>query len=102
MKIQTLGFDWDLGNRQKCSKHGLRPKEIEVFFQQSDLFVIPDIHYSQSKERYIAYGPSPKGRPMLAAFTFRIQNAETLIRPISDRNMHKKEAQEYEEKIAEI
>jgi hypothetical protein len=102
MKIQTLGFDWDFGNRQKCSKHGLRPKEIEEFFQQSDLFVIPDIHHSQSEERYIAYGPSPKGRHMLVAFTFRIQNAETLIRPISARHMHKKEAKEYEEKIAKI
>jgi len=102
MKIQTLGFDWDSGNKQKCRKHGLHPKEIEECFQQSDLFVIPDIHHSQSEERYIAYGPSSKGRPMLVAFTFRIQNAKTLIRPISARHMHKKEAQEYEEKIAEI
>jgi len=102
VKIQTLGFDWDFGNRQKCSKHGLRHKEIEEFFQQSDLFVIPDIHHSQSEGRYIAYGPSPKGRPMLVAFTFRIQNAETLSRSISARHMHKKEAKEYEEKIAEI
>jgi len=102
MSIQTLGFDWDSGNMQKCRKHGLRPKAIEAFFQQSGLFVIPDIHHSQSEERYIPYGPSPRGRLMLVAFTFRIQNAKTLIRPISARRMHKKEAQEYEEKIAEI
>jgi len=102
MKVQALGFDWDSANKHKCSKHGLRLKEIEEFFQQSGLFVIPDIHHSQSEERYIAYGPSPKGRPMLVAFTFRTQDAETLIRPISARHMHKKEAKEYEEKIAEI
>ena len=103
MKMQALGFDWDFGNRQKCSKHGLRPKEIEEFFQQSDLFVISDIHHSQSEERYIAYGPSPKGRPMLVAFTFRIrEEEEILIRPISARYMHEKEAKEYEEKGTEI
>ena len=100
--MQVLGFDWDSGNGQKCRKHGLALKEIEGFFRQPDLFVVPDIHHSQSEERYIAYGLSPKGSPMLVAFTFRIREDETLIRPISARYMHKKEVQEYEEKIAEI
>ncbi len=102
MKIQTLGFDWDTGNRRKCRKHGLRLEEIEEFFRQPSLLVIPDIHHSQSEERAIAYGRSAKGRPMLVAFSFRIREDETLIRPISARYMHKKEAKEYEEKSAEI
>ena len=102
MKIQTLGFDWDSGNRRKCRKHGLHLDDIEKFFQQSSLFVMPDIHHSRSEERYIAFGPSPKGRPMLVAFTFRIREEEILIRPISARYMHEKEATEYEEKGTEI
>ena len=102
IKLQFLGFDWDFANRKKCRKHRLGLKEIEEFFRQPGLFIMPDIHHSQLEERYIAYGPSPKGRPMLVAFTFRIREDATLIRPISARYMHKKEAQEYEEKIAKI
>ena len=103
MNVQVLGFDWDTGNRRKCRKHGVVLSEIEAFFRQESVFVMPDIHHSQSEERYIAYGPSPaKGRPMLVAFTFRIKEGETLIRPISARYMHEKEAREYEEKSSKI
>lgn len=102
MKIQTLGFDWDSGNRQKCRKHGIRLGDIEAFFRQRDLFVMPDLHHSQAEKRYIAYGPSPKGRPLLVAFTFRIRQEETLIRPISARYMHENEEKKYEEKIAKL
>ena len=102
MKIQTLGFDWDSGNRRKCCKHGLHFDEIEKFFRQSSLFVMPDIHHTRLEERYIAFGPSPKGRPMLVAFTFRIREEEILIGPISARYMHEKEAKKYEEKGTEI
>ncbi len=102
MKIRTLGFDWDSANRRKCCKHGLRLDMVEQFFRQESLFIMPDIKHSQSEKRYIAYGPSPRGRPMLVAFTFRIREDEILIRPISARYMHKKEAREYEEKSSEI
>ena len=102
MNVQALGFDWDTGNRRKCRKHGLALTEIEAFFRQKSVFVMPDIQHSRTEERYIAYGPSPKGRPMLVAFTFRIKEGETLIRPISARYMHAKEAREYEEKSSKI
>jgi uncharacterized DUF497 family protein len=102
MKIQTLGFDWDSGNRRKCRKHGLLLDNIEKFFRQSRLFVMPDIHHTRSEERHIAFGPSSKGRPMLVAFTFRIREEKILIRPISARYMHEKEAKKYEEKGTEI
>lgn len=39
---------------------------------------------------------------MFVAFTFRNRNGEQLIRPISARYMHEKEAREYEEKSTEI
>jgi uncharacterized DUF497 family protein len=98
MNIQTSGFDWDSGNKRKCTKHGVTVREIEAFFRQERLFVMPDLAHSHAEERYIAYGPSPKGRPMFVAFTFRIINGDTCIRPISARYMHTKEAREYEEK----
>lgn len=77
--------------------------EIEAFFRQESVFVMPNIHHSEVEERYIAYGPSPaKGRPFFVAFTFRSREDETLIRPISARYMHEKEAREYEEKNSKI
>jgi uncharacterized protein len=102
MKIQFQGFDWDAGNRAKCQKHGLSLKEIEIFFSQDNVFVMPDIHHSKMEEPYIAYGPSSNGRPIFVAFTFRIRKDEFLIRPISARYMHEKEAKEYEEKSSKI
>ena len=39
---------------------------------------------------------------MLVAFTFRIREERILIRPISARYMHEKEAKKYEEKGTEI
>jgi hypothetical protein len=102
MKIQARGFDWDSGNRGKCRKLGLTLEEIESFFGQDHVFVMPDIHHSHAEDRYIAYGSSSKGRPMFVAFTFRIRDDEILIRPISARYMHEKEAKEYEEKNPEI
>ena len=102
MKIQTLGFDWDSGNKRNCRKHGLRLGDIEEFFRQPKLLIMSDMHHSRLEERYIAYGQTRKGRPMFVAFTFRIHNGEQLIRPISARYMHEKEAREYEEKSTEI
>lgn len=102
MKIQTLGFDWDSGNKRKCRKHGLRLGDIEEFFRQPQLLIMSDMHHSRLEERYIAYGQTHKGRPMFVAFTFRNRNGEQLIRPISARYMHEKEAREYEEKSTEI
>lgn len=77
-------------------------RRLKVFFGQDHVFVMPDIHHSHAEDRYIAYGSSSKGRPMFVAFTFRIRDDEILIRPISARYMHEKEAKEYEEKNPEI
>ena len=92
MNIQEDGFEWDEGNIAKCQKHGLSLEEIEVFFQ-SRVFVAPDLKHSEDEERFLAVGYSPNGKPMFVVFTLR----GNLIRPISARYMHKKEAQNYEE-----
>lgn len=67
MKID--GFDWDASNAFKNeTKHGLSRESIE-----------------------------PSGRPMIVAFTFRIKSGLKLIRTISARYMHAKEAKKYEQ-----
>ena len=92
MNIQEDGFEWDEGNIAKCQKHGLSLEEIEAFFR-SKVFVAPDVKHSGEEERFLAVGSSRDGKPMFVVFTLR----DNLIRPISARYMHKKEAQNYEE-----
>ena len=91
MTIPVKDFDWDSGNKAKCLKHGLSVDEIEAFFH-GKIFVAPDIKHSQDEERFLAVGRSRAGKSMFVAFTFRNQ----LIRPISARYMHDKEAKQYE------
>lgn len=31
--MKVAGFDWDLGNRAKCAKHGVTVAEIEGLFR---------------------------------------------------------------------
>jgi uncharacterized DUF497 family protein len=92
MGIIVEGFDWDEGNVTKCQKHGVTLEEIEEFFQ-AQIYVAPDLKHSQDEERFLAVGRLPSGRPMFVAFTFR----NKLIRPISARYMHEKEAKQYEQ-----
>jgi len=94
--LRVEGFDWDAGNREKCTKHGLAITEIEALFQGSPR-VAPDIRHSGSEQRFIAVGRSTGGRPVFVAFTLRWIDGQTLIRPISARYMHAEEARRYEQ-----
>lgn len=87
---------------KKIKTHGLSREKVEAFFQQKSVYVTPDIKHSGKEERYLAVGQSPKGQPMVVAFTLREVEGKRLIRPISARYMHDKEAKRYEEESAEI
>ncbi|MCM0607236.1 MAG: BrnT family toxin [Xanthomonadaceae bacterium] len=69
--------------------------EIEDFLTQ-ELLIMDDARHSQKEKRFIAVGLTKKKRPMLVAFTARTKGGEILIRPISARYCHKKEADTYE------
>lgn len=90
-------FDWDDGNKTKCTKHGVPLAEIE-FALAGNPIVAPDIRHSRFEDRYIAIGRSSHGRPMFVAYAYRTKGGKRLIRPISARYMHKKEADRYEKK----
>ena len=92
MGIAVEGLDWDEGNVTKCQKHGVTLEEIEEFFQ-TQIYVAPDIKHSQDEVRFLAVGRLSSGRPMFVVFTLR----NNLIRPISARYMHEKEAKQYEQ-----
>ena len=88
-----LSFDWDAGNREKCTKHGLTISEVESVFAASPR-VSPDIRHSQSEKRYLALW-TVRDKPAVIVFTFRRRDGVTAIRPISARFMHAKEASRY-------
>ena len=97
IKIRVTGFEWDAGNTEKCQKHGLSLDEIEDFFRQGNLYIAPDIKHSQDEQRFLAAGKSPNGRHMFVVFTQRKREGDYLIRPISARYMHEREARKYDE-----
>ena len=99
IKLQSQGFEWDDGNREKCQKHGLTQTDIENIFQQKSVYIAPDPKRSSQEERFLSIGRSRKGKPMIVVFMLRTINKEVLIRPISARYMHQKEARKYEEEI---
>jgi uncharacterized DUF497 family protein len=94
-KHPLAGFDWDAGNRDKCRKHGVAIGEIEALFR-GDFRVAPDLEHSGEEDRLIAVGRTEEGRAIFVAFTFREVERKILIRPVSARYMHKKEAEGYE------
>ena len=96
----AAGFDWDAGNRGKCTKHGVSLGEIEEVFA-GPMVVAPDPKHSSGEERLIAIGRTSKDRPVFVAFTIRKMADSTFIRPISARYMHKKEIVAYEKKSSE-
>ena len=89
------GFDWDVGNRQKCRKHGVSIAEVEeLFFCEPGLW--PDLKNSVIEPRTRAIGKTEKGRWIFAVFTIRFRDGFVFIRPISARYMHAKEISHYE------
>ncbi len=95
IRISVVGFDWDEGNWPKCGRHGLTREEIEeVFHRGPD--VHPDIRHSSVETRFLAIGTTVRGRWVFVAFTLRIREEGTRIRPISARYMHEKEVRHYE------
>ena len=85
-----MQFDWDDGNRSKCLKHGLTISEIE-FALANGARTFPDPAHSDEEERFIAVSRTAEGRAVFVACCWR----GTLLRPISARYMHKKEAEHY-------
>lgn len=87
-----MSFDWDEGNAAKCQKHGLTQTEIE-FALSHGARACPDPDHSAKEQRFIAVSRASDGRPVFIAFCWR----GNLLRPISARYMHAKEAAHYDQ-----
>jgi uncharacterized protein len=57
--MDFAGFDWDVGNRKKCQKHGLSIAEIESLFNRP-VVILPDKENAQGERRFRAIGTTSK------------------------------------------
>jgi hypothetical protein len=57
--MEFAGFDWDVGNRTKCKKHGLSIAEIESLFNRP-IIILPDKENPQGERRFRAIGTTEK------------------------------------------
>lgn len=99
VNLKVAGFDWDIGNEEKCQKHGVSLSAIESLFHRP-LAVFPDPAHSAQEERFKAIGRTDDARGVLIVFTLRQRSGAIFIRPISARYMHRKEIAYYEEEAA--
>ncbi len=91
------GFDWDEGNARKNEKHGVSKSEVEQVFLNAPLLLADDAKHSQREPRFHALGRTDLDRRLHVTFTERGNG--TLIRPISPRDMSRKERAVYEQAI---
>ena len=92
---KIVGFNWDAGNNRKNDKHGVSMAEAEQVFFNAPLLVLQDKLHSLQELRLHALGKSDAARALHISFTLR--EADTLIRVISARDMHKKESVIYDQ-----
>lgn len=99
MDIEVNGFDWDDGNGAKCQRHGVTIAQVEAVFEHGPR-IAPDPKHSKGEHRLIAVGRGNAGRPIFVAFTIRTEGNRRLIRPVTARYMHAREAAAYEKESA--
>ncbi len=89
---RCTGFQWDAGNAPKVeSRHRVTTGECEQVFFHEPLLIASDASHSLTEERWAAWGRTSEGRALVVVFTLRHDR----IRPISARDMNRKERQRY-------
>jgi uncharacterized DUF497 family protein len=86
----VTSVDWDGSNAYKSAdKHSVSQAEAEQVFFNEPLLLVTDRKRRQQEARYHALGKTGEGRLLHSTFTLRF--AETLVRVISARDMHRNE-----------
>ena len=95
---RCTGFDWDEGNAPKLpARHGVAVAECEQVFFNEPLLVVEDAVHSVVEPRWAAWGRTAEGRALAVVFTLRGER----IRPLSARDMNRKELNRYAKAEAE-
>lgn len=97
--MDYVGFEWDEGNERKNEKHGVTRAEVEQVFLNAPLIVAEDVKHSQKERRFHALGRTDHDR--LLHITFTERGNGSLIRPISARDMSRKERAVYAKAVKE-
>ena len=95
---QCTGFDWDSANALKLwERHQVTPGECEQVFFREPLLIAPDVRHSQKERRWAAWGRTADVRALAVVFTVRGER----IRPLSARDMNRRECRPYGQAEAE-
>lgn len=85
-------FEWDEGNSDKPTKHGLTLIETEEAFLDENKVIFPDWGHSETEQRITLLGKTKKGRLLNITYTIRAKK----IRIITARLANRKEVPLYE------
>ena len=89
-----MNFEWDEQKAQTNQrKHGVSFLEASEVFADHYSLCVPDPDHSLNEMRYLLFGVSTKGIPLVVSFT---EKADT-IRIISARKMTRQERYAYEQ-----
>ena len=95
---ESTGFDWDEFNINKnWAKHLVPWWRCEEVFINEPLILLDDVSHSASEKRFYALGTTFDNRKLFIAFTVR----RNKIRPISARDMSRKERRIYDKPYPE-
>lgn len=89
-----MNFEWDEAKaRTNKKKHGVSFLEASEVFADEQSSCVPDPDHSFGEERYLLFGLSSTGIPLVVSYTER----HSYIRIISARRMTRQERKAYEE-----
>ena len=92
-----VGFDWDEGNARKNEKHGVSKPEVEQVFLNAPLLLADDRNTANGSRDFTRWAETDLDRWLHVTFTERGNG--TFIRPISARDMSRKERAVYEQAV---
>ncbi|MDD9980221.1 MAG: BrnT family toxin [Gammaproteobacteria bacterium] len=88
-----MQFGWDSNKEARNrAKHGVTFVEACTVFEDPLSSTVPDSDHSEGEARFLTFGVSAEGRPLVVAHT----EQDDRIRLISSRPMTRRERQAYE------
>jgi len=89
-----MNFEWDKKKAiENLRKHGVAFDEATTIFADPLAITYHDPEHSMAEDRYLTFGHSSQGRLLVVSHTDR----DDRIRPISAREMTRKEKSDYEQ-----
>lgn len=90
-----MEFDWDDGNRDKNTRHGVHDWEIEEALADRQGLLVRSVRINR-EERFVFLGrASTSGKYLRVVFTVRMKRGARAVRPISAIEMSAREIRRY-------